>query len=177
MAAIRSDRDRGRSRCWGRLGTGWIANHVMRNSAPPPAGLPQHSQKRNPPFLPDPASHTTVIRLECVRVEFTDRFPPCLTRTPTEPSCSGSHLPQLGIASAERRDLKTQADYDALFEDYERTSLPQQSESLAQIQGWIKEGERVALTCFELHPHQCHRHCVAEALERQAVKKLRAVHL
>lgn len=87
------------------------------------------------------------------------------------------HLAQLGIASAERRNLKTQADYDALFEDYERKSLPLQNESLAQIQAWIKLGERVALTCFELHPHQCHRHCVAEALERQAVKKLRAVHL
>jgi uncharacterized protein (DUF488 family) len=87
------------------------------------------------------------------------------------------HLPQLGIASAERRELKTQADYDALFEDYECKSLPLQNESLAQIQTWIKKGERVALTCFELHPHQCHRHCVAEALERQAVKKLRAVHL
>jgi len=87
------------------------------------------------------------------------------------------HLPQLGIASAERRDLKTQADYDALFEDYEHKSLPLQSESLAQIQAWIKEGERVALTCFELHPHQCHRHCVAEALEKRVRNKLKAQHL
>ncbi len=87
------------------------------------------------------------------------------------------HLPQLGIASEERRELKTQADYDALFADYERKSLPQQTAELAKIQRWITEGERVALTCFELHPHQCHRHCVAEALENQTAHQLRAEHL
>ena len=97
-------------------------------------------------------------------------------------SCKGvgiryEHLPQLGIASEERRELKTQADYDALFADYKRKSLPGQTESLAKIQAWISEGFRVALTCFELHPQQCHRHCVAEALERAASCQLKAVHL
>ncbi len=87
------------------------------------------------------------------------------------------HLPQLGIASAERRDLNTQADYDALFEEYERKSLPKQTAALGQIRSWISAGERVALTCFELHPHQCHRHCVAEAVEHASVKRLKAVHL
>lgn len=87
------------------------------------------------------------------------------------------HLPQLGIASEERRELKTQADYDSLFEEYEATSLPQQTKALAQIKTWIKEGERVALTCFELHHHQCHRHCVAEALERSSRTNLIARHL
>lgn len=87
------------------------------------------------------------------------------------------HLAQLGIASAERRDLNTQADYDALFEEYERKSLPEQTAALGQIQSWIAAGERVALTCFELHPHQCHRHCVAEALEHASVRRLKAVHL
>lgn len=85
------------------------------------------------------------------------------------------HLPQLGIASEERRDLKTQADYDALFAEYERKSLPNQAESIAQIGSWIRGGDSVALTCFELHPQQCHRHCVAEALERGS--KLTARHL
>jgi len=87
------------------------------------------------------------------------------------------NLPKLGIDSEERRDLKTQADYDALFAEYERKSLPHQTESLAKIRGWVKSGERVALTCFELLPHQCHRHCVAEALERIGGKGLAAVHL
>ncbi len=86
------------------------------------------------------------------------------------------HLPQLGIASEERRELKTQADYDALFADYERKSLPQQAEAVRTIGQWISSGERVALTCFELHPHQCHRHCVAEAVEA-AEPAVCAVHL
>ncbi|MDI1314742.1 DUF488 domain-containing protein [Prosthecobacter sp.] len=87
------------------------------------------------------------------------------------------HLPQLGVASEERRELNTQADYDALFADYERKSLPQQTEALAMIQSWITEGHRVALTCFELHPHECHRHCVAEAVEHLTSYSLRAEHL
>jgi hypothetical protein len=77
------------------------------------------------------------------------------------------HLPELGIASEERRGLETQADYDALFAVYERVSLPRQEAALKRIYAWIeKEGHRVALTCYEANPCQCHRHCVAEALER-----------
>jgi hypothetical protein len=87
------------------------------------------------------------------------------------------HLPELGINSEERRDLKTQADYDALFAEYERKTLPKQAVALARIRTWVKQGERVALTCFELLPHQCHRHCVAEALAHNSGKDLVAVHL
>src|ERR1019366_6383243 len=77
------------------------------------------------------------------------------------------HLPVLGISSEERRDLNTQADYDARFVSYERDSLPQQGAALAKMSGWVKEGQRVALTCYEAQPCQCHRHCEAEALERE----------
>ncbi|HEX2854654.1 MAG TPA: DUF488 domain-containing protein [Opitutaceae bacterium] len=77
------------------------------------------------------------------------------------------HLPELGIASEERRELKTQADYDAIFAVYEREHLPKQGAALARIRGWVAEGQRVALTCFEADPCECHRHCVAEALERE----------
>jgi len=87
------------------------------------------------------------------------------------------HLPELGIASDERQELVTQADYDALFAEYERKSLPQQGAALAKIRGWIGQGERVALTCYEAQSCQCHRHCVAEALERNGTTKLRAQHL
>ena len=85
------------------------------------------------------------------------------------------HLPKLGIASEDRRELHTQADYDALFTLYERENLPKQSKALKKIRTWIEAGERVALTCFEKLPHQCHRHCVAEALEGMMRKS--AVHL
>ena len=45
------------------------------------------------------------------------------------------------------------------------------------IRGWVTAGERVALTCFERLPQQCHRHCVAEALERLGGAKLAPQHL
>jgi len=86
------------------------------------------------------------------------------------------HLPELGIASEERRSLKVQADYDTLFAEYKRASLPKQGDALDIINEWILEGERVALTCYELHPHQCHRHCVAEKIERSR-KGPRTIHL
>ena len=87
-------------------------------------------------------------------------------------SCEGvgvryEHLPELGIASDLRQDLATQEDYDALFAAYRRDSLPHQGAALAKICKWIDAGERVALTCYEHAPQQCHRHCVAEALEQR----------
>lgn len=87
------------------------------------------------------------------------------------------HLPELGISSEARRGLKTQADYDELFETYEMESLPFQTEALDQIKKWVEEGQRVALTCFEHAPEQCHRHCVADALEQKFGAKYRPKHL
>jgi hypothetical protein len=77
------------------------------------------------------------------------------------------HLPDLGIASEKRQSLDTQADYNALFEEYKRRHLPKQTAALASIRAWVGDGERVALTCYEHLPQQCHRHCVGEALEQK----------
>ena len=88
------------------------------------------------------------------------------------------HLPELGIDSEKRQSLESQADYEGLFAEYERKSLPRQKAALAKIKAWISEDKhRVALTCFELHPQQCHRHCVAEALEKEFGRTLAARHL
>ena len=87
------------------------------------------------------------------------------------------HLPELGIPSDQRQELLTQADYDALFADYERDYLPSQAEALKTIQHWIESGERVALTCYELDPHQCHRHCVSNALEALSQNQFATGHL
>jgi len=87
------------------------------------------------------------------------------------------HLPELGIASEERRELKTQADYDALFDIYRREYLPKQVNALNKIKIWIEKGERVALTCYERLPEQCHRHCVAEAIEENFGKAFTPQHL
>lgn len=77
------------------------------------------------------------------------------------------HQPDLGIASEKRQSLDTQADYDALFEEYELAHLPKQTAALASIRAWVRSGARVALTCYEHLPQQCHRHCVGEALEQK----------
>lgn len=99
-----------------------------------------------------------------------------------ENACTGvglkyKHLQELGIASEYRRELNTQADYDALFEIYERDHLPRQGAGLAQIQSWMNSGERVALTCYERLPHQCHRHCVAERLMVESCGPVEIHHL
>jgi uncharacterized protein (DUF488 family) len=87
------------------------------------------------------------------------------------------HLPELGIASEERRNLETQADYDALFAHYKQNYLPKQGAPLSRISEWIAGGERVALTCYEAQPKQCHRHCVADALKRINKGKVTVEHL
>lgn len=87
------------------------------------------------------------------------------------------HLPQLGIDSSLRKDLSDQESYDRLFAQYERDVLPRQTEALDVIADWVRQGERVALTCYEHLPGQCHRHCVADALEQQRGEDLAATHL
>ena len=104
------------------------------------------------------------------------------SKTTLSNGCDGvgiryEHLPELGIASDQRQSLETQSDYDDLFAEYERTNLPQQAGTLARIAAWVEAGERVALTCYERLPQQCHRHCVAEALEGRFGREFAAKHL
>lgn len=87
------------------------------------------------------------------------------------------HLPELGIASAERRGLDSKAAYEQLFRTYRRETLPGQQVALTKIRDWVGDGERVALTCFEAHALQCHRHCVADALKEQHGDAFAPVHL
>lgn len=87
------------------------------------------------------------------------------------------HLPALGIASDKRRELATQSDYDALFDDYRKTTLKDNSAALDEIVALVGKHQRVALTCFEAGPQQCHRGCVVEALSAREDFKHRTVHL
>jgi uncharacterized protein (DUF488 family) len=97
-------------------------------------------------------------------------------------ACSGvgikyEHLPELGIESDQRKDLVSQSDYDRLFKEYEKNCLPLQGESIEKICEWIRSGQKVALTCYEHSPVQCHRHCVAEAVEIRLGRKIKANNL
>ncbi len=92
------------------------------------------------------------------------------SKTTLAKACEGvgiqyEHLPELGIASRKRQGLTTEADFDALFRSYERTTLPIQGSALDRIHAWLRTGKSVALTCYEREAAQCHRHCVAAALE------------
>jgi uncharacterized protein (DUF488 family) len=74
------------------------------------------------------------------------------------------HIPELGIVSAERQNLMSQRDYDLLFAKYEQTTLTANESYLGIILNKIAEKERVALTCFEKDPIQCHRGRIAKKL-------------
>lgn len=71
------------------------------------------------------------------------------------------HIPELGIASSERKDLAGPETYMVLFREYLQT-LPYATEGLEQLNKIIANHGRVALTCFE-HDHcSCHRGTLAE---------------
>ncbi|MDR3056637.1 MAG: DUF488 family protein [Prevotella sp.] len=74
------------------------------------------------------------------------------------------HIPQLGIESEERHDLKTFSDYQKLFDTYEKTTLIDNNSYLSSIIEILQENQRVALTCFEKDVCMCHRGVVAKNL-------------
>lgn len=74
------------------------------------------------------------------------------------------HIPQLGIESEFRQDLRSQKDYDNLFEFYEENTLKQNQEYLLKVRELIDSEKRIALTCFEHNPKECHRARVAKHL-------------
>ena len=76
------------------------------------------------------------------------------------------HIPDVGINSDKRQQLETQADYDRLFADYRNTTLLESTASQIQIFELLKEHNRIALTCFEAEPCQCHRSHLAEAIAK-----------
>lgn len=73
-------------------------------------------------------------------------------------------MPELGINSDKRQHLISQSDYDLLFEDYEKNTLQNNSNALLRIKEILHKEKRVALTCFEKNPLQCHRSRIANAL-------------
>lgn len=76
------------------------------------------------------------------------------------------HMPELGIVSEKRQELNSQEDYDRLFNEYERTTLKENKQALEKLLGLLKEKRRIAITCFEAEPCQCHRGRVAKAASK-----------
>lgn len=74
------------------------------------------------------------------------------------------HIPELGIASEKRQELNTQADYDRLFNSYERQELKQNGKALQDLYDIFLKDKRIAITCFEADVCMCHRGRVAKAM-------------
>ncbi len=74
------------------------------------------------------------------------------------------HIPEVGVASEDRRSLVSQTDYDKLFAEYRKTTLKETMQAQLQILRLLKEYKRIALTCFEAESCQCHRYHLAAAI-------------
>ena len=86
-------------------------------------------------------------------------------------------FPELGIEAAHRASLSDRSAYDRLFARYEATTLRRCRGAVVKIAGWIDAGERVAITCYERDPRDCHRSRVATAIVKTAAKPLLPKHL
>lgn len=87
------------------------------------------------------------------------------------------HFPEVGINSDKRQQLETQKDYDLLFADYRETTLSETADAQQRILDLLKEYKRIALTCFEAEPCQCHRTHLAESISQLPEFKFSLGHL
>jgi len=87
------------------------------------------------------------------------------------------HIPDLGIASNKRKKLNAFEDYQKLFQEYEVTTLLEQSDSIDKLINYIKEKKRIALTCFEAYHHDCHRNSVVKAITSKADPFFKVSHI
>jgi uncharacterized protein (DUF488 family) len=76
------------------------------------------------------------------------------------------HMPEVGIDSNKRQNLLTQSDYDKLFTFYRSTVLKNEIQKQKEILTLLKTKRRIALTCFELNIHQCHRKHLADSITK-----------
>ena len=85
------------------------------------------------------------------------------------------HIPELGISSSRRTKLDSYESYTSLFEQYV-AELPTRKESIQKIVSEFSNAKRIALTCFESQPTQCHRHCLIDHLHSEN-NNLKVCHL
>lgn len=76
------------------------------------------------------------------------------------------HFPEVGIQSEQRKELKTQTDFDELFTIYRNDNLKKTIKTQSSLLFLLKQNKRIALTCFEAKICQCHRKHLAEAIEK-----------
>lgn len=77
------------------------------------------------------------------------------------------HIPELGIESDKRQNLNSPKDYELLFDEYKRETLPNRNTELNQLKELTEEYERIAITCFEREHTSCHRHKISDYLHTE----------
>ena len=87
------------------------------------------------------------------------------------------HIADLGIESGKRQNLQSQSDYDALFDAYEESFLKDNEQALLFIRNLLQNDKRIALTCFEKDPLQCHRSRIAKRLMQEKDKNYTLIEL
>lgn len=76
------------------------------------------------------------------------------------------HVPELGIASGQRKNLASQQDYERLFRSYKAT-LAGKKNAIMEVVALYKKHKRIAITCFEADVNCCHRNALAERLVKE----------
>lgn len=104
------------------------------------------------------------------------------SKTQLKNACNGVgieylHIPEVGIDSDQRQELKSQSDYDVLFEKYKENNLSKTATSQLEILNLLKHNKRIALTCFEADICQCHRKHLSEAITNLKDFKYKLEHL
>ena len=87
------------------------------------------------------------------------------------------HIPELGIPSEMRTNLKDTADYKRLFQYYRSEILPKQSNALEKLKNLHSKYTRIALTCYEADYNSCHRHKIVEYLQSDCSYTTNVFHL
>lgn len=78
------------------------------------------------------------------------------------------HLPELGIESEDRQELNSLEDYQALFKEYQATTIQSEAAQKAlQYINDISKHNKIALTCFEKNIEYCHRGVIAKELHHK----------
>ena len=79
------------------------------------------------------------------------------------------HISDLGISSALRRGLKSDADYYNLLKRYEIDILAHQSANIDLLQKLLTKYMRIAITCFEAKISHCHRSKIANLMREKYI--------
>lgn len=87
------------------------------------------------------------------------------------------HIPELGISSNLRQDLKTSTDYYNLLKQYESDTLPYQRKNLELLKDLVLKYKRIAITCFEAKISHCHRSKIAALMSKESQQQYVVSHI